>query len=194
MIKIKLFTFKFFFLVSFTFFVSNISSYAQSSGGSVNDITPPNPPVVANLTTFDTTPTLTGSAEAGSTVSIIVYAVTYTTTADGSGNWSFTLPTALAKGTYSVTTTATDAAGNKSTATTSSLVIDVTVPEIVEIKLAKLWTQTAWALTLDGYPRLYNGTYQLIIKGDFNNTGERYWVSFSFPTEGLASYRSDAFF
>ena len=36
MIKIKLFTFKFFFLVSFTFFVSNISSYAQSSGGSVN--------------------------------------------------------------------------------------------------------------------------------------------------------------
>jgi len=166
------------------------SSFAQT----VNDTTAPNPPVVANLTTFDTTPTLTGSAEAGSTVTIIVYAVTYTTTADGSGNWSFTLPTALAKGTYSVTTTATDAAGNKSTATTSSLVIDVTVPEIVEIKLAKLWTQTAWALTLDGYPRLYNGTYQLIIKGDFNNTGERYWVSFSFPTEGLASYRSDAFF
>jgi len=89
-------------LSAFLFICVTFSSFAQT----VNDITPPNPPVVANLTTFDTTPTLTGSAEAGSTVSIIVYAVTYTTTADGSGNWSFTLPTALAKGTYSVTTTA----------------------------------------------------------------------------------------
>nr|MCE2705432.1 hypothetical protein [Terrimonas sp.] len=72
---------KFFFLVVCLLILSR-SSFAQT----VNDTTAPNPPVVANLTTFDTTPTLTGSAEAGSTVTIIVYAVTYTTTADGSGN------------------------------------------------------------------------------------------------------------
>ncbi|WP_269436255.1 Ig-like domain-containing protein [Ralstonia pseudosolanacearum] len=39
-----------------------------------------------------------------------------TTTADASGNWTFTPTTALTDGSHSLTATATDAAGNVSTA------------------------------------------------------------------------------
>jgi large repetitive protein len=62
--------------------------------------------------------TLGGLAEAGSTVNVYLNGATspaFTTSADGSGNWSVTLGD-LADGSYSYTATATDAAGNVSAA------------------------------------------------------------------------------
>ncbi len=68
--------------------------------------------------TNDNTLTLTGTAEANSTVKVYDGATLLgTATANGSGAWSFTTA-ALANGAHSLTATATDAAGNTSAAST----------------------------------------------------------------------------
>ncbi|HVL00974.1 MAG TPA: Ig-like domain-containing protein, partial [Dongiaceae bacterium] len=66
--------------------------------------------------TSDTTPTFTGTAEAGATVTVIssVNGTLGTTTADGSGNWTFTPSSALNGGSHNITATAADASGNVS--------------------------------------------------------------------------------
>ena len=62
--------------------------------------------------TNDNTLTLTGTAEAGSTVKVYDGATLLgSATANGSGAWSYTTA-ALANGGHSLTATATDAAGN----------------------------------------------------------------------------------
>lgn len=81
------------------------------------DTTPPAAPVVtapANGSTLATaTPTYTGTAEAGSTVAVLVdNAAIGTTAASGSGAWSFTQPTALSQTQHTVQARATDVAGN----------------------------------------------------------------------------------
>ena len=98
------------------------------------DAAPPNSPAIAAFSsdtgtvgdgiTADDTLTLTGTAEANSTVKIYDGATLLgQTTADGSGAWSYTTA-ALANGSHSLTATATDAAGNTSAA---SAVLNVTV-------------------------------------------------------------------
>ncbi|MGQ8335704.1 Ig-like domain-containing protein [Sunxiuqinia sp. A32] len=80
--------------------------------------------------TNDTTPTFTGTAEANATVTIIssVAGSLGTTTADGSGNWSFTSST-LTNASHNITATATDAAGNTSSASSAlALTIDTSSP------------------------------------------------------------------
>ncbi|MFZ2268532.1 MAG: Ig-like domain-containing protein [Azonexus sp.] len=83
-----------------------------------------------NLTN-NSTPTLTGSAEANSIVTLFDTDGTTllgTTTADGSGNWSIT-SSALTTGSHTLTTKATDAAGNVSVASSGlTIVIDTTAP------------------------------------------------------------------
>jgi len=78
-----------------------------------------------------TTPTLTGTAEANSTVKLYDTNGTTllgTTTAGGGGNWTITSST-LAEGSHSLSVKATDSAGNVSAASsTSTVVIDTTAP------------------------------------------------------------------
>lgn len=81
--------------------------------------------------TNDNRPTLNGTAEAGSTVTIYDNGALYTTViADGSGNWTYTSPTAvLAEGSHTFTVTATDVAGNISTTSLPSvIVVDIMPP------------------------------------------------------------------
>lgn len=75
---------------------------------------------IANST--NTQPTITGTtSELGGDVTIIVDSVTQgTVTSDAAGNWSWTPTTPLAVGSHTIVATATDAAGNTSTATTLS--------------------------------------------------------------------------
>jgi len=82
-----------------------------------------------NLTN-DTTATFTGTAEANSTVTVFVDGNSDgTTTADGSGNWSYTIQSALSAGLHTITSKATDAAGNQSAASTGfDVTIDVAAP------------------------------------------------------------------
>ena len=80
--------------------------------------------------TNDNTPTFTGTAEANSTVTVLSDGSSIgTTTANGSGNWSFTPGLAISAGTHTITATATDAAGNTSSASLGlSVTIDTSAP------------------------------------------------------------------
>ncbi len=81
--------------------------------------------------TSDTTPTFTGTAEAGATVLLYANGTEVgSATADGSGNWSITSDT-LGEGMYFITARAQDAAGNLSAASSSlSVTIDATGPVV----------------------------------------------------------------
>ena len=81
------------------------------------DTTAPDAPTIttASLVTNDTTPTITGKAEAKSTVKLLNGDVVIgTATAANNRNFSITPSAALAEGVYSLRVTATDAAGNVS--------------------------------------------------------------------------------
>ena len=86
--------------------------------------------------TNDATPTLTGTAEANSTVMIFDGATPLgTATADGTGAWTFTT-VALPEGGHSFTATATDAAGNIGPPSAAyGMIIDITAP-VVTVGLA----------------------------------------------------------
>ncbi|WP_262462519.1 Ig-like domain-containing protein [Alloalcanivorax balearicus] len=103
---------------------------APTIAEAVDDVAPGTDPVLTGGSTNDTTPTLTGTAEAGSTIAILLGGTEIgTATADASGNWSFTPATELAEGDYSFTATATDAAGNTSDPSTAfELNVDTTAP------------------------------------------------------------------
>ncbi|MFL1894587.1 Ig-like domain-containing protein [Aquimarina sp. 2-A2] len=104
----------------------------------VIDTTNPAVPTVNSLTTNDTTPTLTGTADSADTLTVTVNGVTYTEgdgnlTDNTDGTWSLQIPTGneITEGTYEVVATATDAAGNVSNdTTTNELVIDTTNPAV----------------------------------------------------------------
>ena len=87
--------------------------------------------------TVDTTPTLEGTAAAGTTVEIFDAGISLGTTVAGAdGTWSFTT-TGLADGTHSLTATATDPSGNTSPASTPlAVTIDTTAPALPTIDLA----------------------------------------------------------
>src|SRR3569832_2229197 len=80
--------------------------------------------------TSDAAPTVTGSAEANTTVSIYVDGTRVgRTTANSSGAWSYTLGSALSEGSHGIRGDATDAAGNRSAQSSASTVtIDRTAP------------------------------------------------------------------
>jgi len=111
-----------------------ISSVNSNTNTFTIDATAPAAPVVVTPAngsgTNDNTPTYSGTAEPGSTVTVIVDGIAVgTTTANASGNWSFTPSTPLAEGPHSVRATATDAAGNTSpNSNTNTFMVDTTPP------------------------------------------------------------------
>ena len=104
-------------------------------------IDPPTPPVAPTITSFstdsgvvgdhitnDNTLTLTGTAEANSTVKVYDGATLLgSATANGSGAWSYTTA-ALANGAHSLTATATDAAGTSVASTALAVTVDTVAP------------------------------------------------------------------
>ena len=87
----------------------------------VADTTPPaDPTIVVSRLTNDNTPTITGTAEPGSTVRVEVHSTPqyFSTTAKADGTWSIQVPEdkqhLLEDGTHTVTAQAIDAAGNAS--------------------------------------------------------------------------------
>ena len=104
------------------------------------DITAPVAPAVEPLITSNNTPVLSGttSIAPGESLVVTVDAVTYT---EGDGNlvvnsdgtWDLTIPAAnvIADGTYAVTATITDLAGNTTNDTaTDELIVDTTAPVV----------------------------------------------------------------
>jgi CSLREA domain-containing protein len=99
------------------------------------DTTAPAAPVViapANgSTTTNPLPTVTGTAEPDSTVTVFIDGSSIgTTAADGAGNWSKLLSTSLADGPHTVKASATDAAGNTSPdSNTNTFTVDTIEPD-----------------------------------------------------------------
>ena len=108
------------------------------------DVTAPTKPVVASIAddsgssstdeiTNDQTLTFSGTAENNASVEVFIGASSIgTTTANGSGAWTFDhTATTLTAGTYSITAKATDVAGNTSVASTVlSVIIAITTPTV----------------------------------------------------------------
>lgn len=89
------------------------------------------PAVATNaLVTSDTTPTLTGMVSEPAVVRVTVNGKTYTATVTG-GTWSADVTDVVPNGTFPVTATATDPAGNVGNATPVDLKVDNTPPTIV---------------------------------------------------------------
>ncbi|MFT4262811.1 MAG: Ig-like domain-containing protein [Nocardioides sp.] len=140
------------------------------------DTTAPEAPVIDPIApATDTTPTIAGTAEPDSTVTVIIDGVTLgTTTADGSGDWTFTVPdgSALSPGDHVVTATATDASGNTSEVSdpvvasiTDTSTPDTTAPDAPEIDPIPAGTDTTPAITGTAEPgstvTIYDGGTEL---------------------------------
>jgi|GEM_PF-877895 len=113
------------------------------------DTTPPDAPIITLVQdnvgtvqgdiipngniTDDTTPTLKGTAEAGSTILILDASdgdrEIGSTTVDDDGNWEVTV-LELVEGSHNLTITATDAAGNVSDPTHYGMEVDLTPPDL----------------------------------------------------------------
>lgn len=124
-----------------------IATVTDNAGNSVSDtgiddllidLTAPIAPGVTSLTTNNPTPTIEGTAilATGETLSVTVNSVTYTAgdgnlTDNANGTWSLAIPSITPDGTYDVTATITDIAGNVSIDPSSSeLLIDTVLPAV----------------------------------------------------------------
>ena len=118
------------------------SAFNQGTAATVQadkDVAPPAAPTVNSQVTNDTTPVITGTAEANSTVAIAVAGATYSATTGGAGLWSVDTASADSgtfipdtNGVNQVVAISTDVAGNTSAADsdTDELTIDTTAPAI----------------------------------------------------------------
>ncbi|TKU02494.1 Ig-like domain repeat protein, partial [Citrobacter sp. wls830] len=128
-----------------------------------------------DILTNDSTPAFTGTAEAGSTVTIYIDGKAYgTVTANRDGIWSFTMPSDLAEGSHTAVAYATDLAGNTSASSADcTFIVDTSTTSPVATLLADDDTgvsQTDWItrqndnLTIDGTAEKY-ATITVMIDG-----------------------------
>ena len=113
------------------------NSAAQTSTLTYDSLAPP-VALTSSLLTNNSAPTISGTAEADATVSVVVGGATYTVIAQ-SGVWSINLASAIAdsgvlsldlNGTNVIAVTASDIAGNTSSPISSNLVIDSISPTL----------------------------------------------------------------
>jgi len=124
-------------IVTSTDVAGNISAELISNE-LIIDAMAPAIPTVTNLNSNDSTPLISGTAEEGSTITVVVGGATYSTTADSDGEWTVdTGSDTPVSGSFSpdlngsneVEVTSTDLAGNSSVDETSDeLTIDTTSP------------------------------------------------------------------
>jgi N-acetylneuraminic acid mutarotase len=76
----------------------------------------------------DPTPTVSGTAEAGSTITATVNDADVSATADGAGAWSLTINPELLDGSYALTVVSKDRVGNRSSSSLS-FTVDLQAPE-----------------------------------------------------------------
>ncbi|MVF13200.1 hypothetical protein FT643_13750 [Ketobacter sp. MCCC 1A13808] len=121
-------------------FDGDVDFVFDSPNKTTSDVTPPAIPTVVSQTTNNTTPTLSGTAEAFSTLTIAVGGATYEVLAESNDTWSLDTSTATptsgafspdVNGTNEVSITSADAAGNTANdGTSNELTIDTTAPDV----------------------------------------------------------------
>ncbi|WP_348700904.1 Ig-like domain-containing protein [Leeuwenhoekiella blandensis] len=152
------------------------------------DTLAPTLPTVDFLTTNDTTPTITGTADSVDNLTVVVNGVTYT---EGDGNlvdngddtWTLTIPdaNALPDGIYDVMATATDAAGNSSMdATVDELTIDIVAPTLPTVDFLttndNTPTITGTADSVDNLTVVVNGVTYTEGDGNLVDNGDDTWT------------------
>lgn len=99
-----------------------------------DDIDPITGEILGGTITNDNTPTISGTTEAGATVTIKDGStVLATVTADENGYYEFTPTSPLSEGQHYILVTAADAAGNAITESTGIFTIDTTAPDAPEL-------------------------------------------------------------
>ncbi|MHA7845482.1 Ig-like domain-containing protein [Serratia sp. D1N4] len=100
-------------------------------GGAIDDVGDVRGPLSSGSVTDDANPTFNGSAEPGSTIKVYDNdKLLGSVVTDNNGAWSFTPTTPLVEGEHSITTTATDTAGNTSAPSESfDLTTDYSAPD-----------------------------------------------------------------
>lgn len=111
--------------------VDTVAPAAALIEGVYDNVAPQEGLLASGASTNDTTPTLSGTAEAGSIIHIFDNGTEIgSVKADADGVWEFTPETALVEGDHEFTITAEDAAGNISVPSAPfPIVIDVTAPD-----------------------------------------------------------------
>jgi|GEM_PF-146385 len=102
----------------------------------LDNVNPVVGPVAPGGRTDDTTPTLSGTADANSTVHIYIDdnpIEAGNVVADGSGNWSFTIPSDLLEGPHSFTVSATNGVGTGGLSVPTTITVDLTAPVAPQI-------------------------------------------------------------
>jgi hypothetical protein len=98
----------------------NTGATSPTNTFTVDTVAPDAPVIIGpadRSTTTDTTPDITGTAEPGATVEVTIDGVVVgTTTADSTGNWTYTPTADLGEGDHTVSAVQTDPAGNTSPA------------------------------------------------------------------------------
>ncbi|QFZ83301.1 hypothetical protein GFK26_11270 [Variovorax paradoxus] len=122
-------------VVNFT--IDTLAPTAPSIDAVADDVGAKQGALVNGATTDDPTPTLSGKAEAGSTVTVYDKGAKLgTAVADANGNWSYTPTTPLAEGEHTFTVTATDKAGNTGAPSAPFVVTtDYTAPDASKLAI-----------------------------------------------------------
>jgi len=120
-----------------TFIVDTVAPSAPVVTGITDDVAPNTGALSNGSSTNDQRPTLSGTAEAGSTVTIYDNGIAIgTANANASGAWTFTPSVNLSEGSHQITTRATDVAGNQGAPSPSiTLIVDVTAPDRPTVSL-----------------------------------------------------------
>lgn len=119
---------------------TGVAAYTGGSVFTVDGVPPAAPAVTApsnGATVLTASPAPSGTAEPASTVTVIIDGnASGTTTADGAGNWNFTIPAPLSQGVHTIRATATDAAGNVSpSSVTNSFTVDSVAPTVTSMSV-----------------------------------------------------------
>ena len=122
---------------TFDLTVDTVAPDAPTIGTATDDTGSVTGDLPTGSSTDDLTPVLSGTAEAGSTVTVLQDGNAIgTTVTDAGGTWSLETPT-LAEGGHNFTATATDVAGNESSvSTTFELTVDTVAPNAPTLSLA----------------------------------------------------------
>lgn len=114
----------------------NLPVWGTCPGGS--DLAPA--PIVYSNYTNDNTPDITGTAQAGLSVSLMLNEQTYGTTADNYNNWLIHIDSPMVDGQYLMEVWATDSSGKESQRRTATLYIDTIAPDAPVVDSASTTT------------------------------------------------------
>ena len=179
-------------------YVAKATDAAGNVSGSSNtrtitvDTVAPNAPVIggSNATQNTSTVTLSGTAEAGATVTVLEGATTRGTATATGGNWTVTI-NSVADGAHSYVATARDAAGNTSgNSNTRTITVDTTAPNAPVIGGAN-GIQKSTTVTLSGTAET-NATVEVFegatSRGSATATGGNWTVTINTVADGAHSY------